>query len=347
VKNFLLVVALSVGSGLAIRYLRHRHHDDDAPKPAPTPVAEVTPQPVPPPPPASDPVPPPPPAPPAPTPPRIAGSIQVSDAMVTHFAVAAGVIYYCDGHSVMAQATSGGPPHVVADCEGAFDFTADAQGVFYCNDHHLMRITAGTEGSHEVAEGECIVEALDAKYVYYIVPGFEGVENPGVYRVARVGGTPEKIHTTQPKEQFMLVNDDDALWIGAWGAGTISKLAKTPHAVARTVVTGQKGIVSFALDPTYVYWYVQTTTEVRRRKRTGGAVEVVGHGVDQEPVSAVDGHVYWFETAGEDKRLVHLAPGAAKPEILASNLKTPSLRVDVEGVYISELDRDGIFMIKR
>ena len=58
--------------------------------------------------------------------------------------------------------------------------------------------------------------------------------------------------------------------------------------------------------------------------------------------------MYWFEgAAAEDKRLVHLAPGAAKPEMIASNLHTPSLRVDSEGAYISELDRSGVFMFKR
>ena len=268
--------------------------------------------------------------------------------MVSHFAVAPGVLYYCDGHSVMAQPKSGGAPQSVGDCEGSFDLVADAQGVFYCSDHHLMRITAGTQGSHVVADVDCIMDVLDAKYAYFVIPGFEGVENPGVYRVARVGGTPERIHTTRPSEQFMLAVDDDALWIGAWSAGTISKLAKTPHATARTVVTGQKGIVSLAMDATYLYWYSENTTEIRRRRKTGGAVEVVGHDVTQEPIRAADGHIYWFEgAADDDKRLVHLAPGAAKAETIASKLKTPSLRVDAEGAYISELDRDGIFMFKR
>jgi hypothetical protein len=287
VKKFLLVVALSVGSGLAIRILRHRHGDEAPNAPTsvtPSPQVAVSPPeaptprpPVPTPPPETTPPPPPPP----PAPPRIAGSIQISDAMVSHFAVAPGVLYYCDGHSVMAQPKSGGAPQSVGDCEGSFDLVADAQGVFYCSDHHLMRITAGTQGSHVVADVDCIMDVLDAKYAYFVIPGFEGVENPGVYRVARVGGTPERIHTTRPSEQFMLAVDDDALWIGAWSAGTISKLAKTPHATARTVVTGQKGIVSLAMDATYLYWYSENTTEIRRRKKTGGAVEVVGHDVTQ------------------------------------------------------------------
>jgi hypothetical protein len=345
VKTFLLIAMLSIGSGLAVRFALH-HHKTEAPPPPPPPVVEVTraePVPVPPPPPVQVPEPPPTP----PPPPRIAGSKQVSDQAAQWFATAPGVIYYCHDKSVFAQPKTGEMAKVVGDCDGAFDFVADAEGVFYCDQHQLKRITAGTEGSHVVADtSDCIMSSLDAKYAYFSVPGFEGVENPGVYRVARAGGTPEKIHATRPKEQFMIANDGDSLWIGAWAAGTISKLPKTPNAQAKPVVTDQKGIVTMAVDATYIYWHSESTKEVRRRKKTGGAIEVIGHDVDQEPVLAVDGHVYWFE-GGDSERLVHLAPGAAKAETLASGLHSPSLRVDSEGAYVSELDRDGIFMFAR
>lgn len=346
-KKFLVVVVGVVALGLTLRFTLNKKTTK---KPAPPPVEHVaTPEPTPEAMPPQEPAPPPTPEPPAPPPPpRIAGSKQISDVSTQHFAAAPGVIYYCDGGGVMAQPKAGGAPRRVGDCDSAFDFVADAQGVFYCDQQKLMRITAGTEGSHVVAEIDCIMGALDGKYAYFVVPGFEGVPNPGVYRVARAGGTPERIHATRPKEQFLLDVDDDALWIGAWSAGTIAKLAKTPNAKAKIVVTGQKGIVDVAIDDTWMYWYVEGTGEVRRRKKIGGAIEVVGHDVDQEPVVAAGGHVYWFEgPAGEDKRLMHMAPGAAKAEPLASGLKTPSLRADAEGAYVSELDRDGIFMFAR
>jgi len=352
VKKFLLVVVGVVGLGLAIRFTINRPKKPKA-KPASTPVVVAPPtrdQPEQPPPTQAPPEPErdEPPAP--PPPPRIAGSVQISDTSAQSFAAAPGVVYYCESGGVWAAPKAGGDPQRVGDCDGAFDFTADAQGVLYCNDHQLLRITAGsTQGSHVVADNvDCIMSALDGKYAYFVVPGFEGVENPGVYRVARAGGVPEKIYATRPKEQFMLAVDDDALWIGAWSAGTISRLAKTPGAKAKTVVTGQKGIVDLASDGTSLYWYAEGTGEIRRRKKTGGAVEVIGHDIDQEPIDVVDGHAYWFEgKAGEDKRLMHLAPGADKAEQLAAGLKTPSMRADSEGVYVTELDRDGIFMFKR
>jgi hypothetical protein len=353
VKKFLLVVTLSVGSGLALRYALHRHDKSPATPAAEPRVAVPMPEPEPAPPPVAPPpvpTPVPPPAPPEPPPPpRIAGATQVSDAIVQHFAAAPGVIYYCEGASVMAQPKAGGAPKVVGECGNAFDFHADAQGVFYCSNSQLMRITAGTDGNHVVVDNvDCIVSALDAKYVYYVVPGFDDAPNFGVYRVARAGGTPEKLVATSPKEQYLLAVDDDALWVGGWGFGTIAKLVKTPNAKAKTLVTDQKGIVSLAVTPTHLYWYAENTGEVRRRKKTGGRIEVVGHDIDQEPVLAVDGHVYWFEgKPGEDKRLVHLAPSMAKPETLASGLHTPSLQVDSEGEYVTELDRPGIFMLKR
>jgi hypothetical protein len=345
VKTFLLIAMLSIGSGLAVRFVLHRHDKTEAPPPPPPPVVEVTRAPISPPPPPVAPVPEPPP--PSPPPPRIAGSKQISDAAVREFATGPGVVYYCDNKNVMAQPKSGGTPQVVGDCEQAFDFVADAEGVFYCDQHRLIRITAGTQGSHVVVEEtECIMEALDSKYAYFVVPGFEGVENPGVYRVARAGGTPEKIQAARPKEQYVVTNDGDSLWIAAVFGGTIFKLAKTANATARAVVTDQKNIVTLAVDPTYLYWHPQTSKEIRRRKKTGGPIEVVGHDVELDQTLAVDGHVYWFE-GGDTQRLVHLAPGATKPETIASGLHSPSLRVDSEGAYVSELDRDGIFMFAR
>jgi hypothetical protein len=345
VKTFLLLATASIGTGLALRYAFHHHAaKPEAPSspqvvavPPPPPAPVVVPEPPPPPPVAPEP-------PPPPAAPRIAGAKQISDTSAQHFATAPGVVYYCEGGSVMAQPKTGGAAKAVGSCDGAFDFVADAEGVFYCDQKRLVRITAGTTGEHVVAdEIDCIMESLDAKYAYFVIPGFEGNDNPGVYRVARAGGTPEKIHATRPKEQFQVVADTDAIWIGAWSAGTIAKLAKTPGAVAKTVVANQAGIVSLAIDPTYLYWYVESSNEIRRRKRSGGAIEVVGHDVSQEPVRAVDGHVYWFEAG----KLVHLAPGETKPVTLASDLHTPSLRVDSEGAYVTELDQAGIFMFPR
>jgi hypothetical protein len=356
VKKFFLVVVGVVALGLALRYTLNKKPKTKAPastKPPPSAVVDVPPDdPT-----AVQPTTPPTPQPEveAAPPPRIAGSVQISDVQTSWYATAPGVVYYCERGTMYAQPKAGGPAENVGDCGSAFDMHADAQGVVFCDgdggEGRLMRITAGADtGSVAIAEGvECILSALDGKYAYFVIPGFEGVENPGVYRVLRSGGTPEKIHATRPKEQFMLAVDDEAVWIGAWGAGTISKLGKTPGSKARTIVTGQKGIVDLGVDATSLYWYAEGTGEVRRRKKTGGAIEVIGHDVDQEPIVVTsDGHAYWFEgKAGEDKRLVWLAPGAAKAETLASGLKTPSMRADVEGVYVTELDRDGIFMFRR
>jgi len=345
VKTFLLLATASIGTGLALRYAFHHHADKPAAPspphvvavPPPPPAPAVAPEPPPPPPVAPEP-PPPPPA------PRIAGAKQISDASAQYFATAPGVVYYCEGGSVMAQPKSGGAAKAVGSCDQAFDFVADAEAVFYCDQRRLLRITAGTTGEHVVADDiDCIMESLDAKYAYFVVPGFDTIPNPGVYRVARAGGTPEKILASRPKEQFSVIAEADVIWLDAYGAGTIAKLAKTPGATPKTVIANQSGIVSFAVDATYLYWYVETTTEIRRRKRTGGAIEVIGHDVGHEPVRAADGHVYWFE----GNNLVHLAPGAAKPVTIASDLHSPSLRVDSEGAYVTELDQPGIFMFPR
>src|SRR5262249_12564133 len=160
-------------------------------KPAPPkpPVVVVAPTPDQPPPPPPDQPPPPPQQPEPPPPPRIAGSVQVSDAQVTWFATAPGAIYYCDHGSMYAQTTSSDAPENVGECGTAFDEIADAQGVVFCDGSgRLMRITAGSNnGSHVITEGleECILSALDGKYAYFVVPGSDSIENPGVYRVLR------------------------------------------------------------------------------------------------------------------------------------------------------------------
>jgi len=105
--------------------------------------------------------------------------------------------------------------------------------------------------------------------------------------------------------------------------------------------------VTFATDPTYFYWHTESSSDVRRRKRAGGKVEGVGNDVSQEPVLTSDGHAYWFEGSPDNAKLVHLAPGAARPETVASGLHTPSLRVDAEGEYVTELDQPGVFMFSR
>lgn len=350
VKKFILVVVGMVAAGLALRYMLNRPAKPkpkakpptavvreeptpavEQPKPAPEPTRpEREPEPEP------------------PAPPRIAGTTQISDTDAQFFEPAPGVIYYCDGDSVMAAPKTGGPPKRIGDCSSAL-LAADAQGVHFCDGGRVMRISAGTEGSRVVAEtSDCFVSALDAKYAYFVITGFEGSETPGVYRVARTGGTPERVHSTRPKEQHIVAVDNDAVWIGGWSAGTITKLAKTPGAKPRIVVTGQKGIVDLHVDAKSLYWYSESTGELRRRKKSGGPIETIAREITQEPIAVVDGHVYWFAgAAGEEKRLMHLAPGADAPEQLAGGLHAPSLRADAEGVYVSELDRSGIFMFKR
>jgi hypothetical protein len=283
-----------------------------------------------------------------PEPPRIPGTTLVTDDGPQWFAVAPGVVYTCRYGDLVKHAKDGSGEQVVGSCGGAFDLTADSLGVVFCEDSKVQRVTAGTTGTKVIADDvDCIMMAVDAKYAYYVVSGHEDNHDPGVYRVARDGGgSPERIFSTRPKEQFGVVVDDQAVWISAWSGGAIYKLAKTPGAKARAVITGQKGLVDFGVDAKYLYWHAEGSGEIRRRAKSGGKIEVIGHDVHVEALAVVDGHAYWFE-GKEEKRLVHLAPGATQPETLATGLRQPSLRADAEGVYITELDRDGLFMFKR
>jgi hypothetical protein len=283
----------------------------------------------------------------APEPPRIAGAVRIADEVIRSYGVGPGAIYYCEGHALMRQPKAGGDAERIADCEWqAHDLVADADGVFWCEQDKLMRVTSGATGAHVVAEIECIMQALDERYAYFVRPGFEGVEDPGVYRVERSGGTPERIHQRN-KEQFGVHVDGEAIWISGYFLGTMARLAKSPGAVPRPVFSGQKNLEDFGMDATYLYWAVEGTNELRRRKKSGGPIEVVAKNVKSYPIEVVDGHVYWFERAESAWRLMHLAPGVQDSEVLANNLTTPSMKADAEGVYVAELDRPGVFMFKR
>ena len=112
------------------------------------------------------------------------------------------------------------------------------------------------------------------------------------------------------------------------------------------MVTGQRGVVNVAADEHMFFWYVESSREVRRRKKEGGAIEVIGRNVDQEPLLVHAGHAYWFEgSRGEPKRLMHLAPGAARAEALASDLPFPMMRVDDDGIFFTLAEQPGIFRL--
>ena len=346
-RKFLAAVVGVVALGLTLRYTINKPApakpkppvqtnqvvesvEPIAPTPAPTPVE--------------------PPAP-APEPPRIAGTVRIADELIRDFGVGPGAIYYCEGHSLMRQPKAGGDAERIAACEWqAHDIVADAEGVFWCEPDKLMRVTTGETEAHVVAEIECIMQALDERYAYFARPGFEGVVDPGVYRVERSGGTPERIHQRN-KEQFSVRVDSEAVWISGYFLGTMARLAKSPSGGGvthpRPVFSGQKNLEDFGVDATYLYWALEDTNELRRRKKAGGPIEVVARNVKSYPIDVVDGHVYWFERADSAWRLMHLAPGVLDAEMLADNLTTPSMKADAEGVYVTELDRPGVFMFKR
>jgi hypothetical protein len=337
VRKFFAVVVGVVALGLTLRYALNR------PEPAKpkAPVALVT-QPH-----AgtatTPPTEPPTPSERTPAPPRIPGSTMITDAAISHYAVAPGVLYYCDETSLMMQPKAGGDPTRVGDCAASSDLVADANGVFYCSDDKLMRVTAGTTGSHVVAEDTCIMMALDERYAYYARPGFDGMEGAGVYRVERSGGTPERIHERN-KEQFGVHVAADGVYITGYFLGTVTKLSGGKKT---TLISGQKNLEDFATDATYMYWAPEFTGELRRRKKTGGPIEVIAKNVMSYPFEVVDGHVYWIDKADGAFRVMHLAPGVQEADVIASGLGLPSLEADAEGVYVTELDRPGVFWFKR
>jgi len=280
-------------------------------------------------------------------PPAVPGARLVARASVRSFSVCRGTVYWCEENILRAAPVSGaGQPRDLGRCMGSADVACNSDGVYDCGDPGLVRFADGKE-TVLVPSAVCLGPVADASHVYYIVPGFDDVPDPGVYRVATAGGAPEKLYARTPHEQYMLALEEDALWIGHYGAGIIAKLSKSDGKVA-VVVKGQKHMVDLAVDTGSLYWLVEDALEVRRRGKSGGAVEVIGRGVAQEPLLVAEGHAYWVEGGeGQAIRLVHLAPGAREPDEVVAGLVTPWLAVDADTIYLSQLGKPGIFAFAR
>lgn len=348
VRKFLLVVVGVVALGLTLRFTLNKKDGPKKPTKAPT---QPQPQPVA----VPEPATPTPDLPPTPVErdrpkePRLAGSVEITDDQIDAFGVAPDAIYYCNRTSMVKQPKDGGDATSVGDCQFASVIAADAEGVFWCELDKLMRVTTGTHESHVVHEGQCIMGGIDERYVYFVNPGFNDDPNEGLYKIERGGGTPEKL-MAKPNlsEQYSITVARDAVWITAYFHGRIFKLAKTPGAKPQELLAWQKNLEDFGVDDTYVYWAVEGTNELRRRKKTGGAIETLATNVKTYPFRVVDGHVYYFQRSDDAWKLMHLVPGTQEPEVLADNLGTPgTMEADGQGVYITELDRPGVFWFKR
>ncbi|HTE50793.1 MAG TPA: hypothetical protein VK698_07995 [Kofleriaceae bacterium] len=260
------------------------------------------------------------------------------------FGVGPGAVYYCDG-ILHAAPKTGGAERELGACTAAFDFQAGPRGVYFCDRRGLRLLPPDGPAQLVAADRGCILEAVDAGGAYYVVPGFKGVARPGLYRLAGSGGAPRRILATRRGEQLSIALDGDAIWIGHWKAGVISRMRRT-GGPAIAVVRGQRGVVDVAVDDESIYWYAEGTGEIRRRGKRGGPIEVIGRDVDQEPIEVHRGHAYWFEGGpGKPRRLVHLAPGASRAEPLVDGLQVPILRIDDEGIYYAEFLRPGIFAL--
>jgi len=262
------------------------------------------------------------------------------------FGTGPGYVYSCQNDELRTWPKAGGGEFSHGPCHGAFQFLGDDSGTYFCDSDGVKRIP--DQGDPELVTGNakgCILDAIDDKFVYYVVPGFEGVKDPGLYRVAKRGGDPSKLHATRKGEQIFVVLDGEDLWMGAWGAGTISKMPKAGGTLT-TVVTGQRGIVDLQIDGDSLYWYPENAGEIRKRAKRGGPISVVAKGLSIEPMLVHDGHVFWFVGVRNNAQtLMHLAPKATEPKVLASGLMSPSLVIDDEGVFFQEFGTAGIYML--
>jgi hypothetical protein len=271
------------------------------------------------------------------------------------FGVAPGYVYWCENGKVRGIPKRAGDDEIVIGaCDGAFQFVGDLQGVYYCGRNGLFRGRPGSTTSTQVAAApSCILGDLDNTDVYFIVPAFKGIEDPGLYKAARSGGDAVRILSTPTGEEMLFALDGDDIWVSRFFAGTVTKMTKAGKSPV-TVITGQSHIAGVGVDAKYIYWMNQVGDEVRRRLKTGGPIETVGTHADGTLVVHKSG-AYWIEgkvtsVPGPDRataKLMRLAPGAKQAEAMVSDLAAPRFEVDDDGVYYVQDDAPGVTFIPK
>jgi hypothetical protein len=137
-------------------------------------------------------------------------------------------VYACADGKVRAAPKAGGPVIERGECDHSFNFITDGKSMFWCDDQGPKRLDPqGVPKSLVHIADSCILGAVDETHLYYIVPSFEGVPNAGLYRIAKAGSDPQLLLATKKGVQLMVALDQDSIWIGSWGAGTISRMKKT------------------------------------------------------------------------------------------------------------------------
>lgn len=285
----------------------------------------------------------------APWPNAPAGSRMVGDWSINSLGVGPGFVYGCAGGQIRAAPKAGGPVVARGTCGHAFNFLSDGASMFWCDDDGPMMLPPrGAPVALARVADSCIAAAVDESHFYYIVPAFEGVPNAGLYRIAKDGGEPSLLLPTRKGVQLMVALDADSIWIGSWGAGTISRMKKSGGG-ATVVVSGQKGIVELLSSSEDLYWYSERNEEIRKRAKRGGAITTVATGVTSEPVELLDGTLYWtsWESRehGSTSALYRLRPGADEPAVLMRGLRGPDFRVDESGLYVTQMDEVGVLAI--
>jgi hypothetical protein len=338
---FVLVVGLFVAA-----FLRWKWKDDGkkpaAPKAVPVAAGSgappIAPEPVAPS--AVQPAPAPAPAPaPEPEKPRIPGGTFVAAATTDWFALGADHVFWCE-REIKAVPKKGGDEEMLGECN-SHDLHAAGKGVVFSHEDSIWESTPG-ESIKKVTMADSIIFAADEDHVYFVVPGFDDNPDQGAYRIRRSGGMAEKIHVGRKSEHLGIALDADTIFISGFFTGTLVKRAKKGGKVTQ-VFAGQKGISEVVTDGDYIYWQVEDPREVRRRKKTGGKIEVVIGDVDQGKFDVHDGTVYALTGQKNERDLVAVKPDLST-KVIAENIAGSRVFADRDGIFVY-VDGTGIYSL--
>lgn len=142
--------------------------------------------------------------------------------------------------------------------------------------------------------------ASDGDHLY--MTGAETSVYGPISRMPATGGAVETlVEEAGMTTLYLQTAGDDLFWYGHMdataGSATFAKVPKTGGEVTRLTEESLNTNNLFAVSERHVYW--SDGYSIRRLSTSGGTSEELAASVDGYHVLFADGHVYWFDTAGQ------------------------------------------------
>lgn len=263
-----------------------------------------------------EPAPPPPPAPtpiPTPPPPRLNIHVEIAK----NVALSGDFLYIATGAQELYMVDRRDPKLTLVMGQWCNSLASDGESVFASVESGIVKFSAGSKDPVRVTDFPAPLSmVVDDTHIY-----FNRFMKPGLFRVAKTGGRPDKLAAVKRVTYFGV--DDTHIYFGNYGGKTIQRVAKSGGKV-ETVVRRAGRPIGVVVDDQYVYWGNESNSTVNRATKDGGQRTELARGqLNHDQLYADDTHVYWraWRSGASDSVVARVAknrPGDV--EIVGGNL---------------------------